>query len=97
MPLFGCQILRFETADVVAGLLRGPAGALLGPATPDNHQAAGEWKIHRHAVGGKGVQGSVIDATVTSLAFFKKGVPRVAAFCCASFSRWGWLPLTCRR
>ena len=69
MPLFGCQILRFETADVVAGLLRGPAGALLGPATPDNHQAAGEWKIRHHAVGGKGVQGSAIDATVTYLAF----------------------------
>ena len=96
MPLFGCQFLRFETADVVADLLGGLAGALLGPATPDNHHTAGIRKVHRHGVGAKGVEGAAIDATVTYLAFLKKGVPGVAAFCWASFSRWGWLPLICR-
>ncbi len=56
-PLFWRRILGLETADVVACLLRALAGALLGPPTPDNHQAAGEWKIHRHAIGGEGVDG----------------------------------------
>ena len=64
-PLFWRPILRFETADVVACFRRALAGALFGPSTPDNHQAAGEWKIHRHAVGGEGVDGSAIDAAVT--------------------------------
>ena len=72
-PLFWRRILGLETADVVACLLRALAGALLGPPTPDNHQAAGEWKIHRHAIGGEGVDGSAVDATVTYLAFFKMG------------------------
>jgi hypothetical protein len=74
-PLFWCPILRFETADLVARFRRALAGALFGPSTPDNHQAADEWKIHRHAVGCEGVDCSAIDAAVTYLAFVKKGYP----------------------
>ena len=96
-PLFWRPILRFETTDVVACFHRALAGALFGPSTPDNHQAAGEWEIHRHAVGCEVVQGSVVDTAVAYLAFFKKGAPEVDAFFRACFSRWGWLPLTCRR
>lgn len=52
LPLLGCQIRGLETADVVGGLLRDLAGALLGSQTPDNHQAAGVRKIYCHAIGG---------------------------------------------
>lgn len=96
-PLFCRPIVRFETTNVVACFRRALAGALFGPSTPDNHQAAGEWKIHRHAVGCEGVDCWAIDAAVTYLAFVKKGVSGVDALCWACFSRWGWLPLTCRR
>ena len=74
-PLFWRQILRFEAADVVTYLLSGRAGELLGPPTSDDHQTTCVRKIHRHAIGGEGVDGAAVDTAVAYLAFFKKGVP----------------------